>query len=193
MFNQILPSDSWFQRRILNFLRDDVLYYRCLFYEWQSMKFRSRDLQWILIHLDEEVCQFILEPFKETIFNICIILMIICSTILVSWFYSPEVFNYLRIILITMGTVDLLNRCGIFLTLYPSIDVLTVYLIVWQLMGLVWKWSLHEIFSPIVIVEQGLFCMFFSIFSYMCYDSFNRYIPLDIHFLFLWLLTVADW
>jgi hypothetical protein len=60
--------------------------------------------------------------------------MIICLSCILTWFYGNQVFHYVRIILFTMLAFDYLARYFDFIKCQYQVDVLTVYLFVWQFM-----------------------------------------------------------
>jgi hypothetical protein len=144
------------------------------------------------IYVGEEICEYMLIMTNEELLYICLLLMIICFSCILAWFYGNQVFHYLRIILFTIWAVDFLSHYADFIKLRYSIDMLTIYLFVWQFMFIVWKWQIHELFSPIVIIEQGSFCMFSAFLSFIIYDIFYRYIPFKISLLWFWLMSIGD-
>ncbi len=129
---------------------------------------------------------------NEELSYMCILPMIGCFGCILVWIYGSQMFNHLRIVLLTIWAVDLLARYVNFIRLWYQVDMLTVYLLVWQLMLTVWKWITHELFSPVVIIEQGSFCVFLAILSFIFYDFFFRYIPFEINLLWFWFLSILD-
>jgi hypothetical protein len=111
---------------------------------------------------------------------------------ILTWFYGNQVFHYVRIILFTMLAFDYLARYFDCIKCQYQVDVLTVYLFVWQFMFIVWKWQIHQLFSPVVIIEQGSFCVFLAFLSFFFYDVLFRYIPFKINLIWFWLMSIAD-
>ncbi len=105
--------------------------------------------------------------------------------------YGRSMVNHMRIVLITIWFIEFLARYLNFIDLSYKTDVLTIYLLVWQLTSVGWRFVLQQLRSPLMIIEQGSFCIFVAILSYATYDTFNRYIPFRINLIFFWLVSLC--
>ncbi len=146
----------------------------------------------ISIYVGEEVCQYILTTTNEELLYFCLFGMIICSSCILTWFYGHQVFHYLRMSLFTVWAVDFFARYLDFIKLQWQTDILTVYLFVWQFIFIVCKWQIHQLLPPVVIIEQGMFCLFLAFLSFTFYDVFFRYIPFEVSLLWFWVMSVVD-
>lgn len=100
--------------------------------------------------------------------------------------------NHVRIIFFTIWVIELLARFLDFIDLSYKIDILTIYLLVWQLTSIGWRFILQQLRSPVMIIEQALFCIFVAIVSFASYDAFCRFIPFQINLVFFWLVSLID-
>ena len=122
----------------------------------------------------------------------CICAIILCVSSIFVWWYGRSMINHTRIIFLTIWFIEFLARYLDFIDLSYKIDVLTIYLLVWQLTSVGWRFILQQLSSPIFIIEQGSFCIFVAIMSFATHDGFCRYLPFQINLIFFWLGSLAD-
>ncbi len=126
------------------------------------------------------------------LFCYCICAIIVCLSIIFSWWYGRLMINHVRIVFITIWIIEFLARYLNFIGLSYKIDMLTIYLFVWQLTSIAWRFILQQLSFPIMIIEQGSFCIFVAILSFGAYDGFYRYIPFQVNLILFWLVSLAD-
>ena len=112
-------------------------------------------------------------------------LFIMCLCVALSFAYDVEMLNPMRHIIFTIWVVEFLGRYLDYMNFLQKTDVLTVYLFVWQLVSLVWKWMWYHLPSPILFIEQGLLCIFMAFLSFVVHNVVHRYIPREIKLAFL--------
>ena len=78
------------------------------------------------------------------------------------------------------------------LNFWFKIDVFTVYLFVWQLTSLGFNWMSLRLLPPILIVEQGSYCVITALTAWLAHFMYIRYIPLTICLFLLWILSLID-
>ena len=100
--------------------------------------------------------------------------------------------NHVRAVFLTIWAVELITRFLRTIGFDYTIDSLTVYLLVWQFTSTGLRFISQQLNSPIMILEQGFFCIFAAIISYAGYDSFGRYVPFQVNLLFFWLWSFMD-
>jgi hypothetical protein len=98
----------------------------------------------------------------------------------------------MAIILFTMITVEYLGRWMHHADIYFKVDLITVYLFVWQPTALVYRWMWHELPSPIFRIEQVSFCILTGLKAFMVHNIALRYLPTKLNLVWLWLLSVLD-
>jgi hypothetical protein len=110
------------------------------------------------------------------LFRGCVCTIIVFLAFTFSWWYGRSMINHVRIIFMTIWITELLGRFLDFIGLSYKIDLLTIYLLVWQLTSIEWRFILQQLRSPLMIIEQVLFCIFVALVSFAFYDAFFRYI-----------------
>lgn len=121
------------------------------------------------------------------------IIIEICSVVLFSlvWYFGLKMLNYFLLGLLIILNVWLLARwCDDFHLNY-SIDIFTIYLLMWQFTYLICQWSFHQLPWPNLIFYQLSICILSSIQVFIFYDLLSRYLPF-IHILFFWICSVID-
>jgi hypothetical protein len=114
----------------------------------------------------------------------CICAIILCVSSIFIWWYGRLMINCVRIIFLAICLIEFLARyLGLIDSSY-KIDVLIIYLSVWQLTSAEWRLILQQLSSPVFITGQGLFCIFVVIMSFATHDGFCRYLPFQINFIF---------
>ncbi len=96
------------------------------------------------------------------------------------------------IVLVTMIIVEYLARWANSVDIYFTIDLITVYLFIWQLTTLVFWWMWHDLASPILLLEQVSLCILTGLEAFMLHNITLRYVPTTINLGFLWLLSGID-
>jgi len=91
-----------------------------------------------------------------------------------------------------MIIVEYLSRWFTGVDIYYKIDMMTVYLFIWQLTALVFRWMWRDLASPILLIEQGSFCAFKGLEAFILHNIVLRYLPIKINLGFLWLLSAID-
>lgn len=106
--------------------------------------------------------------------------------------HRGSMLNHIRTLFLTLWTVEFLARFLASIDFIYKIDNLTVYLLIWQLTSTGMRFISQQLNSPLMIFEQGLFCVLAAIGSYGSYDAFGRYIPFQLNFIFYWLVSFID-
>ncbi len=100
--------------------------------------------------------------------------------------------NIAQSIIFTLFAVEFLAQFIASLNLWIKIDMLTVYLLAWQLFSMVVKWMWLQLLPPIVVIEQGSFCVATSLMAWTIHFLFIRYLPLKVNLFWLWSLSIID-
>jgi hypothetical protein len=106
--------------------------------------------------------------------------------------YCSKMQKHIRNILFTSLTVEFLSQYAASLSLPFRIDMLTIYWFVWQFISLVLNWIRLLLSPPILIIEQGSFCVIMALMAWMSHYILLRYIPLTINLFYLWMLSILD-
>jgi hypothetical protein len=117
---------------------------------------------------------------------------LILQIVLIVIYFFPKITIHIRKILITLLAVEFLAQYFTSLNFWWKIDVLTIYWFVWQLISLVLEWICLGLLPPILIIEQGSFCVIMALLAWMWYFAFVRYIPLTLSLLWFWIFSVID-
>jgi len=100
--------------------------------------------------------------------------------------------NSIRNIMFTLFAVEYLAYNVAFINFWYKIDVLTVYLFVWQLISLGSKWLKFELLPPIFIIEQSSFSIMASLITSIKEFTLFRYLLRELILVGLWLLSLYD-
>jgi len=117
---------------------------------------------------------------------------LILQIVLIVIYFFPKITIHIRKILITLLAVEFLAQYFTSLNFWWKIDVLTIYWFVWQLISLMLEWICLVLLPPILIIEQGSFCVSMALLAWMWYFAFVRYIPLTLSLLWFWIFSVID-
>jgi hypothetical protein len=112
------------------------------------------------------------------------------TTILI--FYSSKIARQVRNVLLTLLVVEFLAQYVASRGLWCKIDALTVNLFVWQLCTLLFSWIRFEILSPIIIIEQGSFCLMAALVAWILHYILLRHIELKFILMSLWFFSIVD-
>ena len=117
---------------------------------------------------------------------------LILHIVLITIFLSPKIAIHPCKILITLAAVEFLGQYFTSLNFWWKIDVLTIYWFVWQLISLMLEWICLGLLPPILIIEQGSFCVTMALMAWMWHFTFLRYMPLTLSVLWFWIFSVID-
>jgi len=120
-----------------------------------------------------------------------VIVILILSIVLLSC-YGKHVFNYIRMIISTILIPWLLARYCDNQNCWYQLDILTVYLIVWQFMYLMCKWEFVELSWPLLLLQQTSCCVSTSVTAFFYYDIVFHDLPFRFFIGFLWLFSLYD-
>ncbi|CAF3513389.1 unnamed protein product [Rotaria socialis] len=73
-----------------------------------------------------------------------------------------------------------------------SLDIFTVYFLVWQVMFLITAWELQILPLISLTFFRGCQCMIPAFIMYFVYDFFFRLLPMEVNFLLIWIFALAD-
>jgi len=137
-------------------------------------------------YLDDTTCEYLIDKqdFYCHIVFLLFILLISCL--------GKNVMNYFRDIMFTWFAVEYIIYNVAFMNLWYKIDMLTVYLFVWQLISLGLNWMRFELFPPIFIIEQGSFCIMAALIASIMNFIYLRYLPREIILVVLCLFSLCD-
>jgi hypothetical protein len=107
------------------------------------------------------------------------------------WYYDSEITPQLSLGILMIFNVWLLARWSNSFHFGYSVDIVTVYLLVWQLSYLIFQWSSHKLSWPFLILYQSSICILLAIKAFLFYDLFFRYLP-SIHIVLIWFTAVED-
>ncbi len=100
--------------------------------------------------------------------------------------------RFIFVAVITMINVEYFARWFNSINIGFNVDLITIYLFIWQLIALVFCWMWHELASPILFIEQVSLCVVTGLEAFMLHNIILRYIPTRIIVIFLWLLSFVD-
>jgi hypothetical protein len=106
--------------------------------------------------------------------------------------YGVRLLNRVRPIIQTTLIVWLLARYCEGKDLYYSVDVFTIYLLVWQCVYVMCKWEDNELSFPFLILQQGSLCISAAVMTFLFYDFQYRFFPIQFNFALLWLWALYD-
>lgn len=147
-------------------------------------------LDFVRIYLEYKIC---LESFigfpdgRFAVFIVCVP-VILFSLIL----FGQQLGKLVRPIVETAMIVWLLGRFCEGKDLFYVPDILTVYCLVWQCAYIMCKWEDHDLSFPLVILQQGLFCIVGALNSFLLFDFTHRFYPIELSFTLLWLWAFYD-
>ena len=184
-------TQSYLRLYSIDYLRDFGLYVRCLFNHGISM------YHFLIIALYTSFTYFlafqtcVYHVTLNDLFYIIINILVLCLLFVIQH-YCPKIRNQIRNILIVLLTVEFLAQYVTSLNLPFKIDMITMYWFVWQFISLTLNWIRLLLLPPILIIEQGSFCMIMALKAWMLHYILLRYIPLTINLSFLWILSIVD-
>jgi hypothetical protein len=124
---------------------------------------------------------------KLQVFMVCM-----CVTMVSLLLYGLQLLNRFRPIIQTSMIVWLLARFCDGKYLYYEVDIITVYFLIWQCTYVMCKWEDHDFSYPLLILQQGSFCISISLLTFLLYDYEYRFFPIQISFALLWLWSLYD-
>ncbi len=125
--------------------------------------------------------------------KISMVILVPCSILFIAliWWYGLKMLHRLLLGILTILNVWLLARwCDGFDIPY-SVDIFTVYLVVWQFSYLISEWCFHQLSWPRLIFYQSSICILSSIQAFIFYDLFFRYFP-SINLIMFWICSIDD-
>ncbi len=125
------------------------------------------------------------------LFYIIINILVLCLLFVIQY-SCPKAQNHICNILIVLLTVEFLAQYLASLSLPFKIDMITMYWFVWQFISLMLNWIRLLLLPPILIIEQGSFCMIMALKAWMSHYILLRYIPLTLNLSFLWIFSLVD-
>ncbi len=145
---------------------------------------------YISSYLDDKTCHdlIIYQDFYYTFISILVVELMSLSNL----HFDKKLMNSIRNIIITLFGVEYLAYNVTFINFWYKIDVLTVYLFVWQLTSLGSKWLKLELLPPIFIIEQSSFCIMAALFTCMIEFILFHYLLRELILVGLWLLSLYD-
>lgn len=118
------------------------------------------------------------------VFIVCLVILVLC--------YGLQIFNRIGCVIKVILIVWLLSRYCEDKKVCFRVDVLTVYLFLWQCTYLMCKWEDHGLSCPLLILQQGSLCISISLTAYFYYDLMFKYLPIQFNFVLLWLWSLYD-
>jgi hypothetical protein len=107
-------------------------------------------------------------------------------------FYGLQVFSRIRSVAFTIVVVSLLNRYFTDHQLENPLDLFTVYLLVWQFVQVICRWESHDLWWPVLILQQASLSLFIAFIAFIMYDVLFRHLPIQFHFTVLWFRAIID-
>jgi hypothetical protein len=144
------------------------------------------------IYLCKEICNHLLT--RDNIVTLYLYEMITVSVIILLLLCRSRINTgrFIFVAVITMINVEYFARWFNSINIGFNVDLITIYLFIWQLIALVFCWMWHELASPILFIEQVSICIVTGLEAFMLHNIILRYIPTRIIVIFLWLLSFVD-
>jgi hypothetical protein len=121
-----------------------------------------------------------------------IIAVTILAKSLTFWYESQKCSYNIRSIIFTIINSLLLARfCDAF-NLRCQLDIFTVYFLIWQIMFLLTEWEFQNLPLISLTFYQGWLCIMQSFLIYFIHDFFFGLLPIEVNFLCIWILALAD-
>ena len=146
----------------------------------------------VLICLESEKCYHFLYNPTLTLTILHCNCLFACSLIVILLFYGPWTARYTLPALCTFVVAWFIARyCDGNVLFYP-LDTITVHLLVWQCVGLMCSWQMHELLWFSLRLHQGFSCVLLAFIAYYLYELFLRYLSVRCQLGVIWFLTIYD-
>ena len=179
------------QRYYIEYFHSCNLYVRCIYNRGMSKYFCVHPNVYIDCSLDDTTCGclFIVQDVNYYTFGFLLLAVLMLFFQLC---FDGKRMDYFCSIILTPLVVEYLVFNVVFMIFWHDIDVLTVYLFVWQFISLGFNWLHLELLPPIFIIEQGSFCIMAALFAWITDQIFLRYLFREVILVELWLLSLYD-
>ena len=141
-------------------------------------------------NLDEKECNTIILK-EDLVKRMCLVVSMLIFVLLVL-FHGLQVFIRIRSVAVMIFVVWLLNRFYTDQQWDSSLDLFTVYFIVWQFVQLICHWQSHELWWPALILQQASLCLFTAFTALVPYEIIVRHLPSQFYFTVLWIRSLID-
>jgi hypothetical protein len=118
--------------------------------------------------------------------------VIILERSLTFWCNSQKLAYNIRSAIYTIINSLLLARFCHAFNICCQFDIFTVYFLIWQIMFVTTEWELEKLTLISHTVYRGWLCIMPAFLMYFLYDFFFRLLPIEVNFLYIWLLAIAD-
>ena len=192
LFAGTKANDSLYQLHVADTLHERILFLRsCIFYSESKRHVKLYHLiTRALIYLGSEKCYHFMDDPPVTIVN-CIPIFI-CSWMLTVLFYGTRILKYtLPVLCAFLITWFIARYCDGDVMYYP-VDTITVHLLVWQCVGLMSSWQMHELPWFSLSLHQGSTCVLLAFVAFYTYELFVQYLSVRSRVSFAWLLSIFD-
>jgi hypothetical protein len=108
------------------------------------------------------------------------------------YFYGIRVLKYTLPVVCTFLIAWSIARCYDGAVMYYPVDTTTVHLLVWQCVGLMTLWQLHELPWLSLPFHQGSTCVLLALYAFYVYELCMRYVSVRYRLCFAWFVSIYD-
>ncbi len=145
-----------------------------------------------MIYLDHEPCRYCVtyddasdsDLFRMIALSLLLFILLIYST--------RQMLNIVLPFLLTIVTNWLLARYCNTINMWYEIDILTIYLFVWQWVCLIYEWICQDLPYFSFNLHQKAACLYCAFLSFMVYDVLLQCCPTYVKFAFVWIASFGD-
>jgi len=189
VLNEKQASSSFFQHIVADILHYSSLTTAC-FINQRSMYFRKINFTILyVIYIDSTSCTVILSTDDRR--NMYITGSCPFFIMALIWICGTSLIPRLLLGVLTIFIVWLLARWCDSFHMWYSVDVFTIYFLVWQFIYLMFQWCYHQLSWPFLIFYQVSICILTAIAAFLFYDLVFRYFP-SIILVIIWFACFYD-
>ena len=183
-------TQSYLRLYLLDHIRNFCLSNRCFFIEGMRMcRFLIILSTEYLIFLESKTCDYFVEYNDAFYISVSALLLLLLCLI---QYCCSIIRKHIGLIIFTPLVVEFLSQYVSSLNSSSKIDVLTIYLFVWQFTFLAFSWINLHLLPPILIIEQGSFCMDAALTAWIANYIFCGYLPLQMKLFYMWFVSIVD-
>jgi hypothetical protein len=114
------------------------------------------------------------------------------SWIFALYFYGSQAMQYTVPVFCTFLSAWFIARCCEGTVLYYPVDTITVHLLVWQFVGLMYAWQMHKLPWFSLSLHQASTCVLLAFAAFYLYELCIRYLSVRFRLGFAWFLSIYD-
>ena len=100
--------------------------------------------------------------------------------------------NIIILLSLVITTNWLLARYCHSICMSYEVDIFTIYFLVWQFVGLIYKWLDQDLPILSFTLHQKATCLAMAFLAFIVYDVVFRPVPTCVGFAYVWLMSFID-